>query len=400
MVLLTTDIKDKVLGAVKAQLLERRDEIIEANAKDLAAWQGDDQAMYDRLVVNNKKIELMIKAVEDIISDSDPVGKVIYTHTHPNGLKVENRTAPFGSVMIIYESRPDVTIEAAMVAFKSNNKILLKGGKEAVYSNRILVDCWHQALGQNDLSTDWVHLLELKREETQAFLKNPDRPLDLIVPRGGEGLIAFVKAHAKCPVLISGRGNNFLYVHDDASWETTMSVIVNAKTDKISACNALDKVLINKSLPHLSHRLDQLLEKLKEANVDILIDELVSAALKSQEQDGQDLSSEWSEEYLAMKIAIGLVDDRKAAVTLINQHSGGHSAVIMTQSEEEARVFMDRVDAAAVYHNASTRFTDGGQFGLGAELAISTDKLHHRGPLGLHQLVTNKWYVFGNGQIR
>ncbi len=400
MVLLTTVIKDKVLGAVKAQLLERSNEIIAANAKDLAAWRGDDQAMYDRLIVNDKKIKLMIKAVEEIISDSDPVGNIIYTHTHPNGLKIENRTAPFGSVMIIYESRPDVTIEAAMVAFKSNNKILLKGGKEAVHSNRILVDCWHQALTKNDLSTDWVQLLELKREETQAFLKNPNRPLDLIVPRGGEGLIAFVKTHAKCPVLISGRGNNFLYVHDDAPWETTVSVIINAKTDKISACNALDKVLINKSLPQLSERLDQLLEKLEEANVIILIDGAVSDALQGKEIAGQDLSSEWSEEYLAMKIAIGLVDDQEEAVTLINQYSGGHSAAIMTQCKEEARLFMDSVDVAAVYHNASTRFTDGGQFGLGAELAISTDKLHHRGPLGLHQLVTNKWYVFGNGQIR
>ena len=400
MVLLATDIKDKVLGAVKIQLLERREEIITANARDLAAWQGRDQAMYDRLVVDDKKVSLMIKALEDIIADSDPVGSILYTHTHPNGLKVENRTAPFGTVMIIYESRPDVTIEAAMVAFKSNNKILLKGGKEAVHSNRILVDCWHQALEQNDLSKDWVQLLELQRQETQAFLKNPDRPLDLIVPRGGEGLIAFVKAHAKCPVLISGRGNNFLYVHDDADWDKTISVIVNAKTDKISACNALDKVLINKSMSQLDTRLHQLVSVLRNANVEILIDAEVSEAMGSRDQQGQDLSSEWSEEYLAMKIAIGLVEDRQAAVALVNQHSGGHSAAIMTSSEEEAREFMDSVDAAAVYHNASTRFTDGGQFGLGAELAISTDKLHHRGPLGLHQLVTNKWYVFGNGQIR
>ena len=400
MVLLATDIKDKVLGAVKIQLLERREEIITANARDLAAWQGRDEAMYDRLVVDDKKVSLMIKALEDIIADSDPVGSILYTHTHPNGLKVENRTAPFGTVMIIYESRPDVTIEAAMVAFKSNNKILLKGGKEAVHSNRILVDCWHQALAQNDLSKDWVQLLELQRQETQAFLKNPDRPLDLIVPRGGEGLIAFVKAHAKCPVLISGRGNNFLYVHDDADWDKTISVIVNAKTDKISACNALDKVLINKSMSQLDTRLHQLVSVLRNANVEILIDAEVSEAMGSRDQQGQDLSSEWSEEYLAMKIAIGLVEDRQAAVALVNQHSGGHSAAIMTSSEEEAREFMDSVDAAAVYHNASTRFTDGGQFGLGAELAISTDKLHHRGPLGLHQLVTNKWYVFGNGQIR
>lgn len=398
--LLSTDKKNAVLGTVKSQLSARRAEIIEANAKDLNAWSGTDQAMYDRLVVNDKKIDGMIQAIDHIIADADPVGCEIYKHEHPNGMMITNMTAPFGTVMIIYESRPDVTIEAAMVAFKSNNKILLKGGKEAVFSNRVLVDCWQVALKVHGLSKDWVTLLELQREETQAFLKNPDRPLDLIVPRGGEGLIAFVKKYATCPVLISGRGNNFLYAHEDAPWDMTTEVIMNAKTDKISACNALDKVLVHRNLPDIQERLESLVALLQDSGVEVLLDQDIVSTLNNDSLKASDLSQEWSEEYLAMKIAIGMIEGPSEAISLINEHSGGHSVIIMTEDLNEAQSFMDSIDAAAVYHNASSRFTDGGQFGLGAELAISTDKLHHRGPLGLQQLVTNKWYVFGNGQIR
>jgi len=398
--LLGTDIKNDVLHSVKQQISERRQDIIKANAKDLDAWHGSDQAMYDRLIVNDKKVEGMIKAVEDIISDTDPVGRVLYRYRHPNDMLVINKTAPFGTILIIYESRPDVTIEAAMVAFKSNNRILLKGGKEAIHSNKVLVECWHHALTTHGLDMSWVTLLEMDRSETQAFLKSPDRPLDLIVPRGGDGLIAFVRAHATCPVLISGRGNNFLYVHDDADWDQSISVIVNAKIDKISACNALDKVLINRRLPDLQTKLPKLLRKLEQVEVKTFVDEELKENTQGTAFTPTDMNNEWDKEYLAMKIAVAPVDGIDQAIELINEHSGGHSATIMTLDAPSAERFMNEVDAAAVYHNASTRFTDGGQFGLGAELAISTDKLHHRGPLGLHQLVTNKWYVFGDGQIR
>ena len=398
--LLTKEVKNDVLHSVKALLYNSKSKIIEANTLDLAAWQGTDQAMYDRLIVNDKKIDDMIRAVEDIIKDSDPVGNELYKFNHDNGLKVINKTAPFGTVLIIYESRPDVTIEAAMVAFKSNNYILLKGGKEAIYSNRALVDCWHKALKENGLSEEWVTLLEYNREETQRFLKHPDRPVDLIVPRGGDGLIAFVKKHASCPVLISGRGNNFVYIHSDADWSLVEPIIINAKIDKISACNALDKVLINKNLPGLKERIEILLKSLSNANVEVLADDEIGKHASDGSFTTTDLTEEWNQEYLSMKIAIGLVADSNHAIDLINKYSGGHSISIITSDNTVAKKFMDEVDAAAVYHNASTRFTDGGQFGLGAELAISTDKLHHRGPLGLHQLVTNKWYVFGSGQIR
>ncbi len=398
--LLSTEVKNDVLTSVKSYLSEYRTQILDANKEDIAVWQGADQALYDRLVVNDKKVDSMISAVDQIIKDSDPVARELYSFYHDNGMKVINKTAPFGTILIIYESRPDVTIEAAMVAFKSNNKILLKGGKEAICTNRILVSCWHKALSDNGLSKDWVTLLELDRNQTQEFLRNPGVSLDLIVPRGGEGLISFVKEHAKCPVLISGRGNNFLYVHEDANWALTIPVIVNAKTDKISACNSLDKVLINKNLPDLSARLKELLEVLNHANVEVLIDQTIEDLNIESKASLTDISKEWGKEYLAMKISIGLISNMTDAIELINEHSGGHSSTIMTQNECFAEEFMNEVDVAAVYHNASTRFTDGGQFGLGAELAISTDKLHHRGPLGLHQLVTNKWYVFGTGQIR
>ena len=238
----------------------------------------------------------------------------------------------------------------------------------------------------------------MNREETQAFLKNPDQPLDLIVPRGGERLIGFVKEHAKCAVLVSGRGNNFLYVHPKADWAKTIEVIINAKTDKISGCNALDKVLVDKNIADYESKIKELDEILKAKGVEVLADEASKEVLTSNAVIPNE--DTWYEEFLAMKIVLGAVDSMDEAMEKINTYSGGHSSAIMTTDKEAATTFMENIDTAAVYHNASTRFTDGGQMGVGAELAISTDKLHHRGPLGLKQLVTNKYYVFGDGHVR
>jgi len=376
----------------------RRKEIIKANKADLEAFGETEGAMYDRLILNDKKVDGMILSIKEVMDQEDPVGQTISHKVLDNGLDITNKTAPFGNIMIIYESRPDVTIEAVVLAFKANNKIFLKGGKEAIRSNEILVACWHEALNENGLDTNWVELLNLDRKETQEFLKNPPVQLDLIVPRGGEKLIAFVKEHATGAVLVSGRGNNFLYVSPEADFEIAKKVILNAKTDKISGCNALDKVLIDKKLPDYENKLKELQHIMKEHQVEIVVDDEVSKILKEESKiPGKDT---WFEEFLAMKIALGAVDGLDAAIDKINHFSGGHSAVIITKNKEEALEFMEQVDNAAVYHNASTRFTDGGQMGVGAELAISTDKLHHRGPLGLKQLVTNKYYVLGEGHIR
>ncbi|QXP61164.1 glutamate-5-semialdehyde dehydrogenase [Olleya sp. HaHaR_3_96] len=398
MKLLNTELKNKVLKSMLQILNTKRKHIIEANKKDLDAFKKEDQALYERLVVDNKKVNEMIEAVNAVMLQDDPVGKELSNLTLKNKLNIVNTTAPFGTILIIYESRPDVTIEAAVLAFKANSKILLKGGKEALHSNLILEKCWHEALEENGLSKDWIKLLHLKREETQAFLKNPTETIDLIVPRGGERLINFVKTHATCAVLVSGRGNNFLYISEKADWSKAVNIIVNAKTDKISGCNALDKVLINKNLPEYEIKLKMLQEKLEKHSVDIVVDAKVSNILNTKETISD--NDIWHEEFLALKLLIGEVNSLDEAIEIINTYSGKHSAVIITEQTNEAMTFMHNVDSAAVYHNASTRFTDGGQMGVGAELAISTDKLHHRGPLGLNQLVTNKYYVYGDGQVR
>lgn len=398
--LLSSQKKNDVLLSMIRQIKMRTTDIILENKKDLDLFASSDRALYDRLVVDEQKVESMIKSVQDIYDDSDPIGQVKYNWTHPNGMKVVNKTAPFGTILIIYESRPDVTIEAAVVAFKSNNRILLKGGKEAKHTNRILLHCWRQALEENKLDKDWISLLELDRVQTQNFLKNPPLKIDLIVPRGGEGLITFVKSIATCPVLVSGRGNNFLYVDKECDEEMAHEIILVSKIQKISACNALDKVLINKDIDNHDVFVTNLIDLLLSNGVEVILDaKLYSSEFADKVQLIANIDI-WNEEFLAKKIVLGQVENVDQAIESINRYSGGHSASIISKNEEVASHFMNNVDVAAVYHNASTRFTDGGQMGMGAELAISTDKLHHRGPLGLHQLVTNKWYVFGSGQIR
>ena len=398
MKLIKSETKNNVLKSMMNILDKRREEIIAANKKDQDAFSRDDQALYDRLLVDDKKVDDMIRSVREVMEQDDPVGQVIEHRKLDTGLDITNKTAPFGNILIIYESRPDVTIEAAVLAFKANNKIYLKGGKEAINSNKILEECWHEALTENGLEKDWIELLHMDRKETQEFLKNPPHQLDLIVPRGGERLIGFVKEHATGAVLVSGRGNNFLYVSKNADFEVAKKVMLNAKIDKISGCNALDKVLVDKNIEDFDGKVKELYQLFKDNKVNVLVDEDVSKVLTDLEKVPSE--DTWYEEFLSMKIVIGAIDGLDAAIDKINKYSGGHSASIITKDKDEALTFMEQVDSAAVYHNASTRFTDGGQMGVGAELAISTDKLHHRGPLGLKQLVTNKYYVLGEGHVR
>lgn len=381
-----------------AELVRQEESIlISANTKDLYSFESDDIAMIDRLKVDGNKVDEMVLSLKNLAALEDPLHVERFQFTHDNGLEISNKTAPFGTVLIIYESRPDVTIEAAGIAFKSGNKIVLKGGKESLHSNLVLVNLWHTALEACDCSKEWITYLNFSREETQQFLENPTQKLDLIVPRGGERLIAFVKKHARCPVIVSGRGNNFVYISHDADLQMALDIIINAKTTKISACNAVDKVLISRDLPRKMEFLNLLVQFLKKHKVEILTDAKLAGLEGTSEMAD---ASVWYEEFLDYKIVIGQVPDVEEAIHHINTYGGGHSAAIISKNEEEADLFMQSVDTAAVYHNASTRFTDGGQFGLGGELAISTDKLHQRGPIGLQHLVTNKWYVKGKGQVR
>jgi glutamate-5-semialdehyde dehydrogenase len=394
---LSIEKRNLVLRSMAKLVEQDRSSIILTNQEDLLAYEGSDLAMEERLKVDDKKVDEMILSLNQLASQEDPVGVERFHFVHDNGIKVINKTAAFGTILIIYESRPDVTIEAGGIAFKSGNKILLKGGKEALKSNLKIVDLWYQALAENGVSKDWVEYLNYNRTETQAFLEKPTQKVDLIVPRGGEKLIEFVKAHATCPVIVSGRGNNFVYVHEKADTDLALKIIINAKTSKISACNAVDKVLIDSKLPNFEGFTAILIAELKQFNVEVIVDESLKSFEDTETLQNEDI---WYEEFLDYKIVIGSIDSEENAIEKINKYCGGHSAVIITRDDKAAQEFMDAVDTAAVYQNASTRFTDGGQFGLGGELAISTDKLHQRGPIGLQHLVTNKWYVYGEGQIR
>ncbi|CAM3941560.1 glutamate-5-semialdehyde dehydrogenase [Flavobacterium sinopsychrotolerans] len=395
--LLPIEKRNAVLSRMAELLEQERANLKTINQQDINNYSGDDLAMEKRLLVDDAKIDGMILSMQQSVSQEDPIGVERFNFDHENGMKIINKTAAFGTIMIIYESRPDVTVEAGGIAFKSGNKILLKGGKESVLSNLKIVELWHQALAANNVATKWVEYLNYNREETQAFLEKPTQKVDLIVPRGGENLIAFVKKHATCPVIISGRGNNFVYVNAEADLDQALDIIINGKTSNISVCNALDKVLIDTNLKNWEAFATNIVQELQQRNVTVLGDETISRATNVPQIESDLI---WYEEFLDYKIVIGTTNSDQEAIDKINKYCGGHSASIITKNDAIAQEFMENVDTAAVYQNASTRFTDGGQFGLGGELAISTDKLHQRGPIGLQHLVTNKWYIYGNGQIR
>lgn len=394
---LSIEKRNAVLSSMAVLLEQERGNLKAINQQDLTNYSGDDLAMEKRLLVDDAKINGMILSLQQLTSQEDPVGQVRFNFIHDNELKISNKTAAFGTILIIYESRPDVTVEAGGIAFKSGNKILLKGGKESLLSNLKIVSLWHKALKDNDVATSWVEYLNYDRTETQAFLEKPTQKVDLIVPRGGENLINFVKKHATCPVIVSGRGNNFVYVNKEADLDKALAIIINGKTSNISVCNALDKVLIDTNLKNWEAFAQKVVIELKERNVLVLGDESLAKATNVPQIESDLI---WHEEFLNYKIVIGTTNSDQEAIEKINKYCGGHSASIITKNDAVAQEFMENVDTAAVYQNASTRFTDGGQLGLGGELAISTDKLHQRGPIGLQHLVTNKWYIYGDGQIR
>ena len=384
-----------------ADLLTRhRVEILEANHQDLAAAGQEDPTIIDRLKIDDHKIDGMIQSLTETISKPDPIGISRYQYLHPQGMQIINRSAPFGTILIIYESRPEVTIEAAALAFKAGNTILLKGGKEARRSNLLLVQYWHQALEMHHMSNSLIQYLDYTREQTTALLKSPHTKIDLVVPRGGDALIDMVRSLSTAPVLVSGRGNNFIFVHAHADLNKASEIIFNSKLHKISVCNAADKILFDRHIPGLTAFIHATHQILMASGVEVIGDESIRQAVPDLDIQINTDESVLYEEFLAKKIMLCIVQDLDKAIYKINRYSGGHTAVILTEDLVTAHRFMDQIDAASVIHNASSRYTDGGQFGLGAELAISTDKLHHRGPLGLDHLVTNKWYVYGDGQIR
>ncbi len=394
---MNNQVKNNILQTLARLLDENKAQIIAANRLDVETCPKEDSVIFDRLKVDEAKIKQMISSVKSVINSPDPVGKIIYSKKRENGLKIENRTVPFGTILIIYEARPDVSIEAAIIALKAGNRILLKGGKEARNTNLCLADLWQKALEENGADKNFVKYLDISREETQDLICGKTENFDLVIPRGGETLIDFVVKNSKSPVIVSGRGNNFAYVDAQADFEMALEIILNGKS-RLSVCNALDKVLIDENLPKLEEKINRIVEALHDKSIEVLRDSSVHYINPSVRLFGDEET--WFEEFLSAKMVVAVVSTIEEAVKKINQYSGGHSATIITENAERAEQFMQGVDCAAVYHNASVRFTDGGEFGLGAEIAISTQKLHFRGPLGAEHLLTNKWFVYGNGQIR
>lgn len=395
-IVMKSEQKNNVLATLRSLIEENAVEIIEANKIDLENCAKLDPSLLERLEVNDKKIEGMCASIQQAIALEDPVGNVLSTYQHPNGMTMKNVTVPFGKILIVYESRPDVTVEASIIAFKAGNKVLLKGGKESKNTNKKLVALWHEALDAHGVNIEYIQYLDLDREATQRLIHENTKRVDLIIPRGGEGLISFVTNNTQVPVLVSGRGNNFLYVDKEADLDMAINIILNGKS-RLSVCNALDKVLVNSKMRDMGGFLSKLVGRLQENKIEVLSGPELLPIVEQVSVGSDELLDE---EFLSAKIYLRLVDATDEAIALINRHSGGHSATIVTESSEEATQFLAEVDCAAVYHNVSTRFTDGGQFGFGAEIAVSTQKLHARGPIGLDQLVSNKWLGYGNGQIR
>lgn len=388
---------NEILNGLAKLLLDNKSAICSANADDIKNCPGSDEVIRDRLFVDEKKVEKMIESIRKVIDLPSKIGTVVSTHVREDGLKIENRLVPFGTVLIIYEARPDVSVEAAAIALKAGNRILLKGGKEARGTNMFLVELWQQALKLAGFDPRLVKYLDLTRDETKRLIAGETEKFDLVIPRGGNELIDFTLRNSNAPVLVSGRGNNFLFIADDANFEMALAVALDGKT-RLSVCNALDKILIDKNLPDLENRVEKIVDGFEKLNVAVSGD--AAAVMADQRIIAVTDEAVWHEEFLSAKLVIGIVNNLSDAIEKINQYSGGHSAAIITQDIDKAAEFMNLVDGAAVYHNASTRFTDGGEFGLGAEIAISTQKLHFRGPLGSEHLLTNKWFVFGDGHVR
>lgn len=406
---LDTDQKNRCLEAMANALLNNRKAIQEANAKDLetAKEMNLSSAMVDRLVLNDARIEGMAKGLREIAALPDPVGRELDCKKRPNGLVLRKVATPIGVIVIIYESRPNVTADAAGLCFKSGNATILRGGKEAIHSNQIIARLMVEAATQCNPSfpQDAIQVVPTTdRAAVPALLSLTDL-VDLCMPRGGEGLIRAVADCSKVPVIKHYKGVCHVHVDKEADLSMAVQIAVNAKTHRPGVCNAMETLLVDKSIAEAY--LPQLAPELAAKKVAVKGDETVQAILKTViAEQSLELSldpateDDWHAEYLDLILAIRIVDDLEAAIAHINQYGSGHSDSIVTTNKATAQRFMRDVDASAVYWNASTRFTDGGEFGMGAEIGISTDKVGARGPMGLEELTSYKWLCFGNGQIR
>ena len=389
--------KDKALLGVAEKLLADASYILEANEKDVvrAKENGMKPGLVDRLMLDRSRIEGMAEGIRQVAALPDPVGEVRSMKQRPNGLLIGQKRVPLGVIGIIYEARPNVTADAFALCFKAGNVVILRGGSDAFYSNLAIVETIRTALKDHGVPKDAIQLIEdTSRKTAQEFMKM-DRYVDLLIPRGGAGLIRSVLENSRIPVIETGTGNCHIFVDESADLQMAVSIIFNAKTQRIGVCNACESLVVHERV--LDRLMPLLKKKLDEKQVEIRGDRKAAAAAEgivpATEED-------WGTEYLDYILSVKTVDSIDEAIAHIGRYNTGHSEAISTSDYANAQRFLNEVDAAAVYVNASTRFTDGYEFGFGAEIGISTQKLHARGPMGLEALTSYKYIIYGNGQIR
>ncbi|MBE6053385.1 MAG: glutamate-5-semialdehyde dehydrogenase [Clostridium sartagoforme] len=393
----STTEKNNALELMAKALINNTEEIIKENKKDLnaAIEKGTSKAMLDRLSLDEDRVKGMAKGLRDLIALDDPIGEVIEMWKRPNGIQIGKKRVPIGVIGIIYEARPNVTCDAAGLCLKTGNAVILKGGSDAINSNKAIIKVLTEAVKEAGLPEFSIQLVEDTSRETATKMMKLNEYIDVLIPRGGAGLIQAVVKNATVPVIETGVGNCHIYVDEVCDFEMAKNIIVNAKTSRPSVCNAAEKMLINENIANKF--LPIIVEALREKDVEIRGDENVKSIVNDVSSATEE---DWSREYLDYIIGAKIVKNVDEAITHINKYGSGHSEAIITDSYKNSQKFLNKVNAAAVYVNASTRFTDGGEFGFGAEIGISTQKLHARGPMGLKELTTIKYIIYGSGQIR
>jgi glutamate-5-semialdehyde dehydrogenase len=394
---ISTREKNAALYAMAAALMEQQERIFEANARDLEAGRerGLSEAMLDRLRLDAKRVAAMADGCRQVASLPDPTGAIIDGWGRPNGLKIEKVRVPLGVVGIIYESRPNVTVDAAILCLKAGNAVILRGGSEAIHSNLVLTEIISTAAASAGAPADCIQLIEVTDRAAAQHLMTLNGLIDVLIPRGGAGLIQTVVKTATVPVIETGAGNCHVFIDETADLQMASDIVFNAKVSKPSVCNALDTLLVHQNIA--GEVLPAVAERLRAAGVELRGDERARMAVPDM---APATDEDWDKEYLALILAVRVVDDADTAIAHIVEHGAGHSEAIVTQTYRNAETFCARIDAAAVLVNTSTRFVDGFEFGLGAEIGISTQKLHARGPMGLEALTSTKYIVRGDGQIR